>query len=63
MNDSKARPRIGVSCNFMHADPDRALFRGKTLQYVEARMAKAVWRAGGQRQGVQRAIWPIHHPF
>lgn len=41
------RPRIGVSCNFMHADPDRALFRGKTLQYVEERMAKAVWRAGG----------------
>lgn len=47
MTDSKDRPRIGVSCNFMHADPDRALFRGKTLQYVEARMAKAVWRAGG----------------
>lgn len=47
MTESKARPRIGVSCNFMHADPDRALFRGKTLQYVEARMAKAVWRAGG----------------
>ncbi|MCR9160043.1 MAG: gamma-glutamyl-gamma-aminobutyrate hydrolase family protein [Nannocystaceae bacterium] len=46
MTDS-ARPLIGVSCNFMHADPDRALFRGKTLQYVEARMAKAVWRAGG----------------
>ncbi len=43
----KPRPRIGVSCNFMHADPDRALFRGKALQYVEARMAKAVWRAGG----------------
>jgi len=41
------RPRIGVSCNFMHADPDRALFRGKALQYVETRMAKAVWRAGG----------------
>ncbi|MGH1342262.1 MAG: gamma-glutamyl-gamma-aminobutyrate hydrolase family protein [Nannocystales bacterium] len=42
-----ARPRIGVSCNFMHEDPDRALFRGKALQYVESRMAKAVWRAGG----------------
>ncbi|MBV1857008.1 MAG: gamma-glutamyl-gamma-aminobutyrate hydrolase family protein, partial [Nannocystaceae bacterium] len=41
------RPRIGVSCNFMHADPDRALFRGKALQYVETRMAKSVWRAGG----------------
>jgi putative glutamine amidotransferase len=31
----------------MHADPDRALFRGKALQYAEVRMAKAVWRAGG----------------
>ncbi len=42
-----ARPRIGISCNFMHADPDRALFRGKALQYVEARMARSVWRGGG----------------
>lgn len=47
MTAPKDRPRIGVSCNFMHADPDRALFRGKTLQYVEERMAKSVWRAGG----------------
>ncbi|MEM6293623.1 MAG: gamma-glutamyl-gamma-aminobutyrate hydrolase family protein [Myxococcota bacterium] len=44
---SSVRPRIGVSCNFMHADPDRALFRGKALQYVETRMAASVWRAGG----------------
>lgn len=42
-----SRPRIGVSVNFMHADPDRALFRGKALQYVESRMAASVWRAGG----------------
>ena len=41
------RPRIGVSVNFMHADPDRALFRGKTLQYVEERMVASVWRNGG----------------
>ncbi len=47
MPPQSARPRIGVSCNFMHADPDRPLFRGKTLQYVEARMARSVWRAGG----------------
>ncbi len=31
----------------MHADPMRALFKGKTLQYVEQRLAAAVWRAGG----------------
>lgn len=42
-----ARPRIGVSVNFMHADPERALFRGKALQYVESRMAASVWEAGG----------------
>ena len=31
----------------MHADPMRALFKGKTLQYVEQRLAASVWRAGG----------------
>jgi putative glutamine amidotransferase len=40
-----ARARVGVSSNFMHADPDRPLFRGKTLQYVEARMVRSVWRS------------------
>src|SRR5258706_11929551 len=29
------RLKIGVSVCFMHADPQRALFTGKTLQYVE----------------------------
>jgi putative glutamine amidotransferase len=38
--------RIGISANFMHADPHRALFKGKTLQYVEQRLAMSVWRAG-----------------
>jgi putative glutamine amidotransferase len=41
-----SRIRIGVTQNFMHADPERPLFRGKTLQYVEARMVKSVWRSG-----------------
>jgi putative glutamine amidotransferase len=30
----------------MHADPERPLFRGKTLQYFEARMVQSVWHAG-----------------
>jgi putative glutamine amidotransferase len=30
----------------LHADPQRALFKGKTLQYIEERMALSVWRAG-----------------
>ncbi len=38
--------RIGVTANFMHADPERALFKGKTLQYVEEKMFLAVHRAG-----------------
>lgn len=39
--------RIGVSQNFLHADPERALFKGKTLQYIEERMALSIFRAGG----------------
>lgn len=38
--------RIGISSNFMHADPQRALFKGKTLQYLEERMALSVRAAG-----------------
>lgn len=41
------RPRIGVSANFMHADPERPLYRGKTLQYVESGMMNAIWAGGG----------------
>jgi len=41
------RPRIGISVNLMHADPERALYRNKALHYVEARMTASVWRAGG----------------
>ncbi len=38
--------RFGVSANFFHADPQRPVFRGKTLQYVEARMAASIARGG-----------------
>lgn len=38
--------RIGISSNFMHADPHRALYKGKTLQYLEERMALSVYAAG-----------------
>ena len=33
------RLKIGISACFMHADPARALFTGKTLQYVEQSIA------------------------
>jgi putative glutamine amidotransferase len=39
-------PRIGISANFFHADPERAVFRHKTLQYLEERMALAIFHAG-----------------
>lgn len=41
-----SRVRIGVTANFFHADPERKVFRHKTLQYLEERMALALARAG-----------------
>jgi putative glutamine amidotransferase len=41
-----SRIRIGVTANFFHADPERKVFRHKTLQYLEERMALALARAG-----------------
>lgn len=40
-----ALPRIGLSSCFDHADPDRKLFTGKTLLYVEQCMVE--WVAAG----------------
>jgi putative glutamine amidotransferase len=40
------RLKIGISACFMHADPARPLFTGKTLQYVEQSMAHWVMSAG-----------------
>jgi putative glutamine amidotransferase len=38
--------RIGITANFFHADAERPVFRHKTLQYLEERLALAVFRAG-----------------
>ncbi|MEM7151298.1 MAG: gamma-glutamyl-gamma-aminobutyrate hydrolase family protein [Myxococcota bacterium] len=43
---SDSIPCIGISHNFLHADPQRALFKGMTLQFLEERMALAVGRTG-----------------
>lgn len=40
------RLKIGISACFMHADPNRALFTGKTLQYVEQSIAHWVMSTG-----------------
>lgn len=41
-----ARLKIGISACFMHADPARLLFTGKTLQYVEQSIAHWVMSTG-----------------
>ena len=46
MSRHEGRPGIAVASCFMHADPDRAIFRGKTLLYTEQKMARTLWRAG-----------------
>jgi putative glutamine amidotransferase len=42
-----ARPRIALTACIIHEDPERALFKGKALQYSEQKLARALWRAGG----------------
>lgn len=37
---------MAVSACLMHEDPQRAIFKGKALQYTEQKMAHALWRAG-----------------
>ena len=40
------RLKIGISACFFHADPARAIFTGKTLQYVEQSVAHWVMSSG-----------------
>ncbi len=42
-----SRPVIAIGSCMLHADPQRALFKGKTLLFTEEKMARSVWRAGG----------------
>lgn len=44
--DARERLKIGISACFMHADPQRALFTGKTLQYVEQSITHWVMSTG-----------------
>ena len=43
---TESRLKIGISACFMHADPKRVLFTGKTLQYVEQSIAHWVMSTG-----------------
>lgn len=38
--------RIGLSAGFLHADPQRALFKGKTLKYVEQQLSHWIMSEG-----------------
>ncbi len=40
------RLRVGVSACFFHADPERAIFKGKTLLYAEESMLRWVMEGG-----------------
>jgi putative glutamine amidotransferase len=42
----RQRLKIGISACFMHADPERPLFTGKTLQYVEQSIAHWIMSSG-----------------
>ncbi|MCX7633348.1 MAG: gamma-glutamyl-gamma-aminobutyrate hydrolase family protein [Turneriella sp.] len=42
------RLRIGISACFMHKDPTREIFKGKTLLYIEESLAHWVMRLGAQ---------------
>ncbi|HTH81009.1 MAG TPA: gamma-glutamyl-gamma-aminobutyrate hydrolase family protein, partial [Ramlibacter sp.] len=44
--DSNDRLKIGISACFLHADPKRDVFAGKTLQYVEQSIAHWVMSTG-----------------
>ena len=44
--DGGRLPRIGLSACFFHADPDRAIFKGKTLLYLEESMSHWVGSGG-----------------
>lgn len=43
---SQRRLKIGLSACFQHADPERSLFTGKTLQYVEQSIAHWLMSSG-----------------
>lgn len=43
---AKRRLKIGLSACFQHADPERSLFTGKTLQYIEQSIAHWLMSSG-----------------
>ncbi len=55
---SATPPRIGLSACFFHPDPQRNIFKGKTLAYCEQSMAHYVMTVlskGGQRLTLEQS--------
>ncbi|MFB6372492.1 MAG: gamma-glutamyl-gamma-aminobutyrate hydrolase family protein [Bradymonadaceae bacterium] len=42
------KPRIGISANILHMDPDRSLYDGRPLLYLEQSMGTWLMRAGAR---------------
>jgi putative glutamine amidotransferase len=53
------RPRIGVSACLDHADPQRRLFKGKTLVYAEESMLQWIMSGGAVPVLLPRASGPV----
>lgn len=53
------RPRIGLSACFLHADPTRNLFKGKTLLYAEESMLQWLMAGGALPIMLPRVTAPI----
>lgn len=52
-------PRLGVSACFFHADPQRAIFKGKTLLYAEESMLRWLMDEGALPVLLPRASGPF----
>ena len=53
------RPRVGVSACFFHADPQRPIFKGKTLLYAEESMLAWIMSGGALPVLLPRAAGDI----
>ncbi len=63
----KRRPRVGISACFFHADPQRAIFKGKPLLYLEQSISQWIQSQGalvylipepiGLARAQGRAVW------
>lgn len=58
VNKTEQRLKIGISACFFHADPNRPIFTGKTLQYVEQSIAHWVMSSGALAVMIPSPVGP-----